>query len=89
MRTRFERFAAIAAITIGMALAGAVTQAGAEDVTLEVWSHEADEPAKVAFRELAVKNLEKANPGVKVKKRKMREPKWERRGNLATRESCE
>jgi multiple sugar transport system substrate-binding protein len=32
-----------------------------------VWSHEADEPAKVAFRELAVKNFEKSHPGTKVK----------------------
>jgi multiple sugar transport system substrate-binding protein len=39
----------------------------AEDVTLEVWSHEADEPAKVAFRELAARNLEKTHPGTKVK----------------------
>jgi membrane-bound lytic murein transglycosylase len=67
MSSRLKGFAAVAALTIGAALAGAVTQASAQDVTLEVWSHEADEPAKVAFRELAVKNLEKAHPGVKVK----------------------
>jgi multiple sugar transport system substrate-binding protein len=36
-------------------------------VTLEVWSHEADEPAKVAFRELAARNFEKSHPGAKVK----------------------
>jgi multiple sugar transport system substrate-binding protein len=41
--------------------------ARAEDVTLNVWSHEADEDAKVAFRELAAKNLEQAHPGVHVK----------------------
>jgi hypothetical protein len=67
MTSRLKGFAAVAALTIGAALAGAVTYASAQDVTLEVWSHEADEPAKVAFRELAVKNLEKAHPGVKVK----------------------
>ncbi|MBI1774487.1 MAG: extracellular solute-binding protein [Proteobacteria bacterium] len=39
----------------------------AEDVTLTVWSHEADEDAKVAFRELAAKNLEKSHPGAHVK----------------------
>ena len=39
----------------------------AEDVTLTVWSHEADEDAKVAFRELAARNLEKSHPGVHVK----------------------
>ena len=42
-------------------------RAHAEDVTLTVWSHEADQDAKVAFRELAARNLEKAHPGVKVK----------------------
>ena len=41
--------------------------ATAEDVTINVWSHEADETAKVAYRELAAKNFEKAHPGVKVK----------------------
>src|SRR5437899_11381601 len=59
----------------GVAAAGLVTlailfgapKAIAQDVTLEVWSHEADEPAKVAFRELAARNLEKSHPGVKVK----------------------
>jgi len=45
--------------------------AAADDVTLTVWSHEADEPAKVAFRELAARNLESSpastsrSPGTK------------------------
>jgi multiple sugar transport system substrate-binding protein len=52
------------ALGIGAALAPA---ARAEDVTLQVWSHEADEPAKVAFRELAARAVEKAHPGVHVK----------------------
>src|SRR5262245_56442468 len=39
----------------------------ADDVTLTVWSHEADEPAKVAFREAAARELEKSHPGVHVK----------------------
>jgi multiple sugar transport system substrate-binding protein len=43
------------------------TAAKAEDVTLQVWSHEADEPAKVALREMAARNVEKAHPGVHVK----------------------
>ncbi len=47
--------------------AGATPKAHAEDVTLNVWSHEADEDAKVAFREKAAKNLEAAHPGVHVK----------------------
>src|SRR5438270_9024832 len=58
-------------IALGMAAfaiaIGAVPTAAAQGVTLEVWSHEADEPAKVAFRELAARNLEKSRPGVKVK----------------------
>jgi multiple sugar transport system substrate-binding protein len=58
--------AAMALVTLAV-LGGAVTRAGAQDVTLEVWSHEADEPAKVAFRELAARNLEKSRPGTKVK----------------------
>src|SRR5271169_2092635 len=50
----------------GMGLA-LVPAARAEEVTLQVWSHEADEPAKVAFREMAARNVEKAHPGVHVK----------------------
>jgi multiple sugar transport system substrate-binding protein len=41
--------------------------ARAEDVTLTVWSHEADETAKVALREKAARNLETTHPGVHVK----------------------
>lgn len=37
------------------------------DVTINVWSHEADEPAKVAFRELAAQTVEHAHPGTHVK----------------------
>src|SRR5437867_12801798 len=44
--------AAAGLVTLAILL-GAAPKASAEDVTLEVWSHEADEPAKVAFRELA------------------------------------
>jgi multiple sugar transport system substrate-binding protein len=44
-----------------------VAPAAKAQETLEVWSHEADEPAKVAFRELAARNLEKKHPGLKVK----------------------
>ncbi|HUI19025.1 MAG TPA: extracellular solute-binding protein [Alphaproteobacteria bacterium] len=46
---------------------GAARTVLAEDVTINVWSHEADEDAKVAFRERAAKNLEAAHPGVHVK----------------------
>ena len=61
------RCAAALGLVASAFIGGAATRATAQDVTLEVWSHEADEPAKVAFRELAAKNLEKSRPGVKVK----------------------
>ncbi|MBV9591552.1 MAG: extracellular solute-binding protein [Hyphomicrobiales bacterium] len=60
------RLAAPLAFAIGLGWAAA-PGAHAEDVTLNVWTHEADEDAKVAFRELAAKNLEAAHPGVHVK----------------------
>ncbi len=41
--------------------------ARAEDVTITVWSHEADEPAKVAFRNKVGADLEKSHPGLHVK----------------------
>jgi multiple sugar transport system substrate-binding protein len=41
--------------------------AWAENITLNVWSHEADEDAKVALREQAARDLEKAHPGLTVK----------------------
>jgi multiple sugar transport system substrate-binding protein len=53
------------AIAIGW---GAMPAPGrADDVTLNVWSHEADEDAKVALREQAARDLEKAHPGLTVK----------------------
>jgi multiple sugar transport system substrate-binding protein len=58
--------AAMGVVSLAVLIAAAPA-ALAQEVTLEVWSHEADEPAKVAFRELAARNLEKAHPGVKVK----------------------
>src|SRR5262247_3102993 len=68
MRACFAmRCAAILGLVTLAVLTGAVSSAAAQDVTIEVWSHEADEPAKVAFRELAVKNFEKSHPGTKVK----------------------
>jgi multiple sugar transport system substrate-binding protein len=54
-----------AAAFAALALAGSA--AWAEDVTLTVWSHEADEPAKVALREQAARNLEAKHPGLTVK----------------------
>jgi len=61
------RFIAALVLAFGAGLWLGAPRAHAEDVTLTVWSHEADEDAKVAFRELAARNLEKAHPGVKVK----------------------
>jgi multiple sugar transport system substrate-binding protein len=56
-----------AALAIAAGLAGPLATAHAEDVTLTVWSHEADEDAKVALREQAARDLEKAHPGLHVK----------------------
>src|SRR5690349_20458955 len=39
----------------------------AERVTLSVWSHEADEPGKVALRERVAREIERAHPGIRVK----------------------
>jgi multiple sugar transport system substrate-binding protein len=38
-----------------------------EGTTLSVWSHEADEPAKVAVREKVAREIERAHPGVRVR----------------------
>ena len=56
----------LAATAVALAL-GVGTAAKADDVTLTVWSHEADEPAKVALREKAARNMEATHPGVHVK----------------------
>jgi multiple sugar transport system substrate-binding protein len=56
----------LAAAAVMLAL-GAGTATKADDVTLTVWSHEADEPAKVALREKAARNMEASHPGVHVK----------------------
>ena len=39
----------------------------AQETTITMWSHEADQPSKVAWREMAARTFEKKNPGVKVK----------------------
>src|SRR5205823_5823607 len=56
----------LAAFAVMLTL-GVGTVAKADDVTLTVWSHEVDEPAKVALREKAARNLEQSHPGVHVK----------------------
>ena len=58
------RYVAVAGLVTMAILFGAVPTSIAQEVTLEVWSHEADEPAKVAFRELAAqKSREGASRG--------------------------
>jgi len=58
---------ALAILFVAAVAVGVPDRSRAEEVTLTVWTHEADEDAKVAFRELAAKNLEAAHPGVHVK----------------------
>lgn len=60
---RAATFAALLTIVGG----GLIPRASAEDVTLTVWSHEADEPAKVAFRDQVASDLEKQHPGLHIK----------------------
>ena len=65
-RKHNSRYATARALIVGFGLSLGVA-AHAEDVTLVVWSHEADEPAKVALREAAARYVEQAHPGVHVK----------------------
>jgi len=44
-----------------------IAVSAAAETTITIWSHEADEPAKVAWREKAARNFEAKNPDVKVK----------------------
>jgi multiple sugar transport system substrate-binding protein len=68
MRNRIVlKVLAVLGLMAGVLVASTQKKAAAEDVTLEVWSHEADEPAKVALRELAARNVEKTFSGSKVK----------------------
>jgi multiple sugar transport system substrate-binding protein len=67
MMTKDRAWLLIGAALLGFGVAALGPAAKAEDVTLQVWSHEADEPAKVALREMAARNVEKAHPGVHVK----------------------
>ncbi|HYL80762.1 MAG TPA: extracellular solute-binding protein [Candidatus Acidoferrum sp.] len=78
MLTGSSKRCLIAAALILAAALLAPPTARAGEATLTVWSHEADEPAKVAFRELAARNLEKQHPGVKVK------ITWYEKGGLYT-----
>ena len=78
MMTGFTKRCVIAAaLVLAWALVGP-PMARAAETTLTIWSHEADEPAKVAFREFAARNLEKQHPGVHVK------ITWYEKGGLYT-----
>jgi len=68
MTSSFTRRCVLTAV-LGAAMGWGAMPAAvhAEDVTLNVWSHEADEDAKVALREQAARDLEKAHPGLTVK----------------------
>lgn len=61
------RRACFGAILSVLANGGLIPTAHAEDVTITVWSHEADEPAKVAFRDKAARDLEQSHPGLHIK----------------------
>ena len=64
IKSSMKAAAMVACLVLSAACGSA---ASADDVTLTVWSHEADEPAKVALREQAARNLEASHPGVHVK----------------------
>ena len=64
MKPAMKGLFACAALALAVGIGSA---AKAEDITLTVWSHEADETAKVALREQAARNFEAKHPGVHVK----------------------
>lgn len=55
------------AVGLTATVLGIGTAASAGETILTMWSHEASEPAKVAWREGAARTFEKKNPGVQVK----------------------
>lgn len=67
MRWTFAIMGACLAAALALVGGVPVQEAHAEDVTLIVWSHEADEPAKVTFREQVARDLEKQHPGLHIK----------------------
>jgi multiple sugar transport system substrate-binding protein len=64
--TRYS-IAGYAVVILTVAVGLSCRRQPARGVTLTVWSHEADEPAKVALREQVAREVEKAHPGVRVK----------------------
>ncbi|HYL81278.1 MAG TPA: ABC transporter substrate-binding protein [Candidatus Acidoferrum sp.] len=59
------RWFGVGVLTAVLALLGVSTAAA--ETTITLWSHEADEAAKVAWAETAAQKFEQKNPGVKVK----------------------
>ncbi|HZS32888.1 MAG TPA: extracellular solute-binding protein [Methylomirabilota bacterium] len=57
----------LATAFLGTALALAGRAPAAAETTITIWSHEADEPAKVAWREKAARNFEAKHPDARVK----------------------
>jgi len=54
-------------VALVVTVLGIGTAVRAADTTITLWSHEADEAAKVAWAETAARNFEKKNPGATVK----------------------
>ena len=65
MRTTIRCCLALGMLAAVLAIGG--VHSALAETTLTLWSHEADEAAKVAWAETAARNFEKKNPGVTVK----------------------
>ena len=64
-RATARRWLTAAAVALLTGFVAPIVQA--QETTITMWSHEADQPSKVAWREMAARTFEKKNPGVKVK----------------------
>jgi multiple sugar transport system substrate-binding protein len=64
-RATARRWLTAAAVALVTGFVAPIVQA--QETTITMWSHEADQPSKVAWREMAARTFEKKNPGVKVK----------------------
>ncbi len=60
-----RRWLTVATVALVTGFVAPIVQA--QETTITMWSHEADQPSKVAWREMAARTFEKKNPGVKVK----------------------
>ena len=64
-RATARRWLTAAAVALLTGFVAPIVQA--QETTITMWSDEADQPSKVAWREMAARAFEKKNPGVKVK----------------------